>query len=431
MFKAPRWYQGALKKGLRVLLASVTIGSRYVMHNTSSMGTCASVNAQQTEVTCPSSFPSIDDRSSKTVYRAPDGSIPPCSNTGGDSTKMLFDWLSITFIEKQVNEVLELMTPSIAGLAEWVALPKGMMGYKGCFQRGQIRVLHDGSPGMGVHIIMSGQAMRQWEAENFYTEESWCDFFRYVRALGGRFKRIDVAFDDTGTEAVLDMEVIGRSLRERNLVSPFKEADRRTSEKIPLHEDGGNRESETYYLGSRQSHMFVRIYNKAAQMGYPEGVHWVRVELQAKAANAEQLITMILQHGFSVVGAVLRHYVDFKEPPAGGDSNKSRWETAPWWDKFLNSCEKAPLNLAKSVTKTIEEVKKWVVKQAAPLLAVIADSIEKECRVSGLNYRRMVARYFVSLVEDGRGRYKAKHRQLLGSHVPRLAFGKVPSLDLC
>jgi DNA relaxase NicK len=210
-----------------------------------------------------------------------------------------------------------------------------------------------------------------------------------------------------------------------HVVSPFHDYDFRTSKKGSLRGSGSGPRGETLYFGERSSNMFVRIYNKGAQMnwfGEDGDSVYTRVEMEAKRENAEQLVTQLLDHGFGVVPSLLRHYLDFKEP-SEGDSNKSRWETVSWWSSFLEECEKVRLSVKKVATRTIETVKEWLYRQAAPSLALLVDAIEKECAVTGVNPRFAVKRFLWSLQHEGRGRYKAKHRVMLQKHTPSLAFG--------
>jgi DNA relaxase NicK len=54
--------------------------------------------------------------------------------------------------------------------------------------------------------------------------------------------------------------------------------------------NGGN----TVYVGSRQSERFVRIYDKAAQLGLAEK-QWKRFEIECKGMVARALANMLLQ----------------------------------------------------------------------------------------------------------------------------------------
>ena len=371
---------------------------------------------------------SCGEPSAPVVFRAPVGDrlaaaacLPPDSNTGVDCTKVFIDWLSFTVQTESVPTVVHWLTPSSASVNDWVGLHHGGLGYRSCVQRGHVRVYFDGAPGMGVHAVLSGQALRQLEQEfSLFDEASWLAWLSSLRERGCRFTRIDPAMDDKGEGAVLDMRVIEAAARERQVVSLFRTCEHRTRNAWELSGEGVAEAGETLYFGSRSSEMFVRIYDKAAQQG--EAFHHIRVEMECKGKNAEEMVTALLCGGFANVPRILLAYLDFKTP-SGGDSNKRRWSTAPWWADFLDRCEKARLHVKRAAVRTVERVKAWIQKQAAQSLAVVFDAIEKECAAAGLDARAVQRRYVYSVVEEGRSRYRSKHRIMLGGYVPSLMGG--------
>jgi phage replication initiation protein len=364
----------------------------------------------------------------RVVFRAPVGDKlaagvgnTPANNMGCFNTPF-FDWISFTVIMDSLPTVVHWLTPSSASVDDWVGLHHGGMGYRACLQRGHMRVYYDGADGMGVHVALSGQAVRQLEQEfGLFTEDSWQAWLSRMVERGCRFTRVDAAMDDRGDDAVLDMRVIEVAARERHLVSPFHYCERRTRDMWELGEGGATETGETLYFGRRSSDMFVRIYNKAAQQG--EAFHHIRVEMECKKRNAEQLVAAVITGGFGIIPRLLRGYLDFKQPPVGSDTNKSRWDTVAWWDVFLDRCEKARFLVKRIAGRSLDTVKEWFNRQAAPLLAVLMDAIEKECLVAGLDVRKMQRRYLYGQVEQGRSRYKTKHRVLLSAYVPSLGGG--------
>lgn len=367
-------------------------------------------------------LPAAASPSPSGVYRVADAvRIPPSGNTGVSNTTCCFDWLAFT-VQINLQTVLEWLTPVGHSGADWVVLAHGGLGYRSAVQRGHVKVFYDGQPGMGVHVVMSGQALRQWEVESgLRSEGDWQAFLRtLVKERECRLTRLDAAMDDKGEEGVLSMAVMEQAARAGHLVSRFHHCQRIGSDKWSLSNPEDSRQGETLYFGSRSSLMFVRIYNKAAEMG--ESFHHVRVEMEAKKENAGQLAEKFLEGGWRAVVGVLRAYLDFKEPE-DGDGNKSRWETAEWWDTFLDRCEKVSLCVARVVNRSLERVKAWLFRQAAPSLAVLVATIERECDVSGANARREAVKAFYGLVEYGRPRLKAKHKMMIEGYAPSLGFG--------
>jgi DNA relaxase NicK len=285
-------------------------------------------------------------------------------------------------------------------------------------------VYFNGLAGMGVHVILSGQAVRQLETEfNFKGENGWLNWLGLMRSRGCRFARIDTALDDIGPDGVLNMVAIESAAKACHIVSPFHTARKLNSEEFSLtHPDATTDKGETLYFGKRKdSNMFVRIYDKAAEQ-LLEGVHHIRVEMEAKGKGAEQFVTRLLEEGFPVVSRILLSYLDFKEP-SDTDTNKSRWETSPWWSTFVGRVEKCRLGVSRPVARTLEETKAWIERQVSCSLAVVADAIRKECEVRGEKYPVVFKSYIRGLVEGGRCRYKPKHLELLGGYAPALGFG--------
>ena len=71
------------------------------------------------------------------------------------------------------------------------------------------------------------------------------------------------------------------------------------------------------------SSVLIRIYDKAAERGLPEGQHWVRVELQLRDERAEAFCFDPAPIGLLFRG-VLVNYVRYVDDP-GTDSNCWRW----------------------------------------------------------------------------------------------------------
>jgi phage replication initiation protein len=364
--------------------------------------------------------------------------VPPHSNTGVSNTKpeykaeVSIDWIAGTFLPLlgyTVADVLALFTPPGQTAEDWTPLDRGAMGYKSCLLRAGMKVYHDGTPGMGIHVVLSGTGVRSLEHEQgLNCEAAWQKWLFDLALKGFKFARFDSAFDDIGCDHVLDMATIWEATKARNIVTPFHKARRRGEEEYNLHETGEApcAEGETIKFGSRTSNMFVRVYNKAQEqlskgVPLPEGIHWIRVEQEFKHEAAVKAVEYFVRFGFECFAQLLRSQLDFKVPSS--DSNKSRWVTVDWWDTFLGGCVKARLRVCKPVERSVEAVKGWLTRQAAPSLGVLADAIHKECAVTGADYRRSVLRALFSLVEGGRERYKSKHLRMLADYVPSVGFG--------
>lgn len=230
---------------------------------------------------------------------------------------MLFDWISFT---------TQSMTP--ADLMEWLGLGEqdfqnfpGRYGYRFRQSFGGIHILSDGAdPSMGVCVEMSGQGCRDWETFGNG------DYLMLIRAsVGGliSFTRIDIAFDDHSGEVPFD-EVVQRTL-DQEYCSIWR------SWKF----EKSNQGTSCMY-GSRQSEIYMRIYDKAAERGF-EDLHWIRIETVFKRDRAQELAKYIYRdNGLNqnVYFGILKHYINFCDPT--DDTNPSRWPISDWWQALID-----------------------------------------------------------------------------------------------
>lgn len=299
-----------------------------------------------------------------------EGSLcPGICNTGAQNTyrEGLFagiDWVQGTFFSAQswqwfVAEILGI-PPS-----EFVEVEGGMFGWGGQAFCGRIRVLYGGRQ-PGVHLVMSGEACREYES---YVSD-WQGFLQRFMMSGGSLTRLDLALDDT--KGYFSVPTLRRYLKRRQVVSLFKTA--RVIETIKI--DDGKNLGTTVYFGSGQSLLQVRFYEKDLERkrkGYEliEGIRkWNRTEIQLRDERANEIAYRIIQDDNlgAIITGLLRHYIRFCKESR--DSNRSRWETADWWEKFLGDSEE--LRIATRMPENDLVTKdKWLEKQISRLLAML------------------------------------------------------------
>jgi len=257
--------------------------------------------------------------------------------------------------------------------ASFQAAPRGMHGYRSQIIYGKARILLDGSEGMGIHVILSGEAIRQIRGNIF----KLIDFILYH---GGKVSRIDLALDDVTGDLTL--------LRVKRAVGAGAVTCR--SSKYRLMQSGvistGQVTGETFYFGSSQSRTQYRIYDKAAEQGITG--HWVRCEGQYRNENAHQVTQKLVDSGHNlglIYCGLLRGFLNFLTP-SKTDSNKSRWSTAKWWLNLLHNAEKLKLSAPKPVS-TLQSKTAWFKKQCAPTFALIlqahGNDVMKEILMDG------------------------------------------------
>lgn len=213
--------------------------------------------------------------------------------------------------------------------AQWEEKEFSRYGYHYRSSFSGINILSGGTEEMGVCIEMSGVGCRSFES---YSSLSWFELFTWLSDPISECKitRIDLAFDDhTG---ILDMDQLLEDTDEHYY------RKKGNWWKVEYGSVGC-----TIYHGSPQSEIRCRIYDKAAERGFLDGQHWIRVELVLRNSNATNAILEILSRKSVgvVFSGVLRNYLCYLSPSL--DSNKSRWEIAQYWLDLLGSIE--PISL--------------------------------------------------------------------------------------
>jgi DNA relaxase NicK len=268
---------------------------------------------------------------------------------------------------------------------------------------------------MGVHFVLSGKGVRQFLACSGIEDETGLRAW-LARAVGQGivFTRIDWACDDRSTDSpLLDLGVIRQAVADGSVVSRFKSMEERRKHELgrwrrgaaPMKEEPGLL-ADVLYFGSIMSEMSVCFYDKAKEQLLAEGLRWVRCELRAKQDRAHALVLRFIQDGFSAVVGVLRSYLDFRKP--GADSNVSRWSTVSWWSAFLGACERVRLTVPRP-ERTVQRVREWLLKQVAPMFAVLWES----------GYQ---AGFVHHMVAEGKSRWRAGHRVLVAGEKGAAAW---------
>lgn len=141
---------------------------------------------------------------------------------------------------------------------------------------------------MGVHVMMTGNAMQKLVEVGYNTVSliPWCLEQR------ARITRLDLAIDVH--EHPVDIVGLTRCKQLRGAEGSAKKWNLIT----------GSDNGITLYIGSRKSEKFMRIYNKAAQMGL-ENVMWSRFELEIKQDTCRTIANAIVQ----LPSGEIPHYV--------------------------------------------------------------------------------------------------------------------------
>lgn len=253
---------------------------------------------------------------------------------------VLYDWLSFT---SKVHSPEDLIAALGLSHVPWT-ITKGARGYQDRKYFSCISIHYNGRADMGVWVEMSGQGCRTFES---LSAVGWDKLFAFIHENSLKITRLDVAYDDhTG---VLDIKDIVADTQSGMFVSRSNYWETVLSSK-----------GSTVQIGSPQSKVLIRIYDKAAERGKP-GQHWIRCEIQMRDDRAFQFTKIPLPIGAAFAG-VLLNYLRYVE--AGEDSNKWRWPMRAYWVALVEDAEKISIYQCPGMEYNEERCKRYVVNQA-------------------------------------------------------------------
>jgi len=179
------------------------------------------------------------------------------------------DWIAATF-----NKPMGLKFAKKLGYLGWASDVDGVCpkGYNQCRQleTGALVAWHDAIPTQGVHVRLSGSCLRYYQEKGV----DWHQMLTWVKQCQGRTSRVDLAVD------IKNSQIKQSNLCKQNRL-PYQGRGR-TPRWLPV---GDQDEGWTWYVGSRQSDKYLRIYDKAKeQKNYVED--YIRVELETKGEVA-------------------------------------------------------------------------------------------------------------------------------------------------
>lgn len=322
------------------------------------------------------------------------------------------DWFEFTIkgidTSTLITEVLQLH------YSEFNALNKGRFGYNAQlkWECAPVYILfnqkivndcpcEDSESSMGVHVIMSGAGCRAYNAAHgFYTLINNIQNHSFHK-----FTRIDLAIDDFNSH-YLSFDVIHQYALQGWYTSRWNRWSSILCRQTTTNEFLGR----TIYFGSQKSSLFCRIYDKNLEQHskfseLEQHQAWTRLELVYRHDRAQILAQYLVD--YQNIGVLLKRslngYIRFLEPHQS-DTNKARWQSAPWWDNFLNETEKLRLTMRKE-NKSIEEMKQWIRQQISPTLAAILKAHEGEMS------------WLYDILNNGQYRLKQKHLDAIALHL--------------
>lgn len=301
---------------------------------------------------------------------------PPSGNTGVLPTnksglRSLIDWVSFTLFrgKDDIDFVMSLLN---VNYADFMQIEGKMMGYNSHLHWQGITIHYNGREDMGLHVEISGQGCRNYENGNGKYGRSWDELFMDILDFGGHFTRLDVAIDDF--KGYFSIPRLVKQIKSGRLVSKFRWV--RVMENI--HIKDGKTKGVTIYYGRSSGEIQVRMYEKDHERranGHDvmqKVTCWNRTEIQARNLRAQQIAKWIVSGEYPLgllVSGILKEYLRFVDKKEG-DTNKHRWPTSRFWEKFLGQAEKISLSLV-APDMTIERKTRWILDQTSKTLVQV------------------------------------------------------------
>lgn len=264
---------------------------------------------------------------------------------------VLYDWLSFTTKVHTPEQLIEAL-----GLdhVPWTTT-KGAKGYQDRKYFSCISIHYNGRADMGVWCELSGQGCRTFETLSTLADnpfDKWTCLFSFIRQFGLKITRLDVAYDDHS--GVLDIARVSDDTQCGMFVSRSEYWESIRSSK-----------GTSVQIGSPQSKVLIRIYDKAAERGKPDE-HWNRVEIQMRDDRAGQFSQIPLPIGQAFAG-VLLNYLRYVVPDT--DTNKWRWPMTDYWCELVSDAQRISIYSAPGMEYNEERCKHFVVNQAGNAIA--------------------------------------------------------------
>lgn len=226
-----------------------------------------------------------------------------------------------------------------------------------------------------MNVQFTGQGCTEL-VERFNNEP--LEVFKAIREYNNeiKFTRIDIALDDN--EETVPFSKIENKLKKGHYRSIKKTYN--IVSKSNVHQEV---KSKTIYIGNHRSDngakgtVHLKIYDKKAQyedknLIPPEEYreHWQRYEIVYTKKHAQKLAEKLAK-GESVETIFkksLRRLLELLVP-SKTESNKSRWEVAKFWEKFLEINEKYDFSIAER-DMTIAQTLEWLRVYVLPTLGL-------------------------------------------------------------
>lgn len=297
-----------------------------------------------------------------------------------DNVSIKIDYISIVFEQYTAEEVIT----KILGLPPDIFLKQPCKikhkSYQTLYQAGGIKVYGEDKEteenpfGVGSYLVLSGLGCTDIFRILDMRENTFGDFFRWCENRCGKeafhLTRLDIAIDDKNEIPFFTPEQIKKKCEKEEFISSSN-SYRFVESSFQEYDT-----AKTVYIGAGKSDLSYRFYDKDKETcqkyerSYQEMGSWKRTEIQLRDKKAHAFAMLFKDFpydlgklAFDLLSSNLR-FVKLDK----NQSNKSRWKTCQFWERFLGAVE--PLKLHMEPTQsTLLETQNWL-KEGGVLSAV-------------------------------------------------------------
>lgn len=293
----------------------------------------------------------------------------------------IYDYVRVRFpthdYQQVVTKVLQMQ------FKYFVDSSKGFYGYKQQFCFSDITIMiSDDDDERGTLLELKGKGCRRMEYLLQAQNRSWNDFFCACFALDGKFKRLDIAINDT--KGIIKIDELMKKAGTDECQTVFSKIQKISSAESLKNEmiDGKVGEGNTLYIGSLQSDIYFCIYEKDYEQYIKNGIPIEdadvknRFEIRLKNDRAKAaLIDLICNDDIEKTAyEIINRYVCFYEKSE--DKDVKDWDIDYRWQWFIGKGrEKLKLTMQPE-PYDIEKTRRWVVNQVSPSISLL-DKLDK------------------------------------------------------
>lgn len=321
----------------------------------------------------------IIDDSEKSIYTPISINLRAC-----------IDWISFTINPLEKMSALFVIDFLGFNQDDFSRMPKGANGYKSMLKLNgsSIRLLLEGKENMGIHVDVPSSGLSDllfaWKKKNsfmtpFKTKATQYKDFDFnllldlLRELSNiaTFTRIDLAIDDIGCN-YFSCDDVMKPIEEGRLISKFRKYDNR----LPRLLKDNSKTGHTIYIGSRESQIMLRIYDKKLEFFHRHNSEcpykWVRWELEMKKDRANKVVDKLLETRdlSKVCMGILSQYLRFIQLD---NPVKIKCSNDPVWDKFIGDMKKMSLYTPEN-PKNLDDTRRWIDKYVGASLSAIIEA---------------------------------------------------------